>query len=170
MEQDPRGERPNVAGWRLELGAALLLLSVVVPVAGVPLIASLGLSTAATATASGIALVSGEALGIVAVATMGKPGFAYLKGRIGAFIRRHEPPHAVSRGRYRVGLILIFVPLAFGWLSPYIAAARSELPVGHLALAVGGDLVLVVGLFVAGGDFWDKIRGLFLYEARAALP
>jgi hypothetical protein len=25
-------------------------------------------------------------------------------------------------------------------------------------------------LFVLGGDFWDKVRALFIYDARAVLP
>ena len=33
--------------------------------------------------------------------------------------------------------------------------------------ALGGDLLLLASLFVLGGDFWDKIRSLFIYDAKA---
>lgn len=37
---------------------------------------------------------------------------------------------------------------------------------GNLAL----DLVLAASLFVLGGEFWDKLRSLFLYDAKVILP
>jgi hypothetical protein len=32
---------------------------------------------------------------------------------------------------------------------------------------VGLDLITLASLFVLGGDFWDKVRALFLHDARA---
>ena len=29
------------------------------------------------------------------------------------------------------------------------------------------DAIFVVNLFVLGGDFWDKLRALFVYDAKA---
>ena len=34
-----------------------------------------------------------------------------------------------------------------------------------LTYAIGGDILLVTSLFVLGGNFWDKIRSLFIYGA-----
>jgi hypothetical protein len=31
--------------------------------------------------------------------------------------------------------------------------------------ALGGDILFVAGLFVIGGDFWDKIRSLFVHDS-----
>ena len=36
--------------------------------------------------------------------------------------------------------------------------------------AVGGDLLLLASFFVLGGDFWDKLRSLFIYDAHAVIP
>jgi hypothetical protein len=30
--------------------------------------------------------------------------------------------------------------------------------------------MLISSLFVLGGDFWDKVRGLFIYEAKSHIP
>jgi hypothetical protein len=30
--------------------------------------------------------------------------------------------------------------------------------------------VLLISLFVLGGDFWDKLRALFVHSARAVFP
>jgi len=32
-----------------------------------------------------------------------------------------------------------------------------------------GDVMFVVSLFVLGGDFWDKVRALFVYDARGQI-
>jgi hypothetical protein len=39
-----------------------------------------------------------------------------------------------------------------------------------LAFAVSGDVLMLVSLFVLGGDFWDKLRALFVHGARAVFP
>ena len=38
------------------------------------------------------------------------------------------------------------------------------LEIEELAQAMG-DLVFVASLFVLGGDFWDKVRALFVHDA-----
>jgi len=35
---------------------------------------------------------------------------------------------------------------------------------------VGGDVVFVASFFVLGGEFWDKLRALFVHGARAVFP
>jgi hypothetical protein len=32
----------------------------------------------------------------------------------------------------------------------------------QLYLNIGGDVLLLLSLFVLGGDFWEKIRALFI--------
>ncbi|HAI46245.1 MAG TPA: hypothetical protein DCM50_05995 [Stenotrophomonas sp.] len=45
--------------------------------------------------------------------------------------------------------------------------ARLQHP--HL-VAMSGDLLLILSLFILGGDFWDKLRALFVREAKAVFP
>ena len=66
------------ADWRLKLGVAILLLSIILPVAGVPVVTSVELSAAMTTTFSAALLITAEILGIVAIAVMGKSGFAFI--------------------------------------------------------------------------------------------
>ena len=158
------------AGWRLRLGVALFGLSILIPVLGVPLVAAMDLSTTTVATISGVLLAGGEVLAIVAVAVMGKSGYAYIKNRVFGFLKQYGPPAEVSRTRYTIGLVMFAVPIVFGWLAPY----ASDLIPGYLGneftYAIVGDLLLLVSLFVLGGDFWDKLRALFIHGARAVLP
>jgi hypothetical protein len=37
-------------------------------------------------------------------------------------------------------------------------------------VSIASDVIFLVSLFVLGGDFWDKIRSLFVSEARAWFP
>ena len=155
------------AGWRLKLGISLFVLSILLPVIGVPLVAALGLSSATMATVSGILLVSAEVLGVVAVAVMGKPGYAYIKNRVFGFLRQYGPPAEVSRARYRIGLVMFAVPIVFGWLAPYAAELIPGYAGNAFTYAIVGDLLLLASLFVLGGDFWDKLRALFFHGAKA---
>jgi hypothetical protein len=156
----------SVDGWRLQLGVAMFVLSILAPVVGVPLVGALGLSGTVTATISGGLLVGAEVLGVAAVAVMGKPGYTLLKSRVLAFLKRHGPPEVVGRVRYRIGLVLFCLPLIFGWLSVYVAAWIPGFVEHPLPFAVAGDLMLLTSLFVLGGGFWDKMRALFMHDAR----
>ena len=156
-------EKP-AAGWRLKLGAALFGLSIILPVIGVPLVTALGLSTTMTASVSGALLVGAEVLGVCAVAVMGKSGYAFIKNRVFGFLKQHGPPQKVSRGRYNIGLVIFCVPLLFGWLSPYISKWVPGLLSNPLPFAIGGDILILASLLILGGDFWDKIRSLFIHD------
>jgi hypothetical protein len=157
-------------GWRLKFGVALFGLSIALPVLGVPLIAAMGMSTATVATVSGAMLVGAEVLGIVAVAVMGKSGYAYIKNRVFGFLKQYGPPAEVSRTRYTIGLVMFAVPIVFGWVAPYATDLIPGYLGNELTYGVIGDLLLLVSLFVLGGDFWDKLRALFIPGAKVVFP
>ncbi|MGB5965169.1 MAG: transporter suffix domain-containing protein [Sulfurimonadaceae bacterium] len=154
-----------VARGRLQLGIALFVLSIVLPLAGVPVVVSLGLSAEMIATVSASLLVGAEVLGVAAVAVMGKSGYMYLKNSVFRFLKRVGPPKEVSRRRYTIGLIMFCVPILFSWISPYASIWIPVVTTYPLPFAIGGDFLLLTSLFVLGGNFWDKVRSLFLYDA-----
>jgi hypothetical protein len=153
--------------WRLKLGLAIFLLSIILPVAGIPALSSFDLSTAVISTISGALLIAAELLGIAAVAVMGKPGYLYIKSRFFDFLKRHGPPQVVSRRRYTIGIIMFSIPLVFGLISIYLADYIPGYSQHPLYYAVSFDMLLLASLFVLGGDFWDKLRSLFIYDATA---
>ena len=152
-------------GWRLKLSAALFGLSVILPMGGVALVAALDLSGTLTASLSGGLLLAGEILGISAVAVAGKSGYAFIKNKFLGLLKRYGPPNKVGRLRYRIGLVMFCAPLVFGWLSVYFVGTIPGFAQNPLPYALGGDLLLLTSLFVLGGDFWDKIRSLFVHDA-----
>jgi hypothetical protein len=117
-----------------------------------------------------LALGIPEVFGIVGVAIMGKSGFETMKHRIFGFLKKHGPADRESLARYRIGLVMFVMPLLFGWLSPYLQGLFPQIDAHRNLLAITGDLLLVASLFVLGGDFWDKVRSLFVHDAIAVLP
>jgi hypothetical protein len=169
MVEVPQAEVP-ATGWRLKLGVVLFGISILLPVLGVPLVAKMGRSAATVATVSGALLGGAEVLGLVAVAVMGKSGYAYIKNRVFGFLKQYGPPAEVSRTRYTIGLVMFAVPIAFGWLAPYAANRIPGYPGNEFTYGIAGDLLLLASLIVLGGDFWDKVRALFVHGAKAEFP
>ncbi|MEJ2137097.1 MAG: hypothetical protein P8X86_17860, partial [Desulfofustis sp.] len=85
-------------------------------------------------------------------------------------LKSYAPPETVSASRYKIGLVMFTVPLLFALLAPYIGIFITEQIAGDLFLAIGADLSLLISLFLLGGDFWDKLRALYIHGARAIMP
>ena len=164
MSQDEKPVGQPTVGWRLKLGVAIFLISILLPVAGIPLVATLGLSGTITASVSGGLLIGTEVLGVLAIAIMGKTGYLFIKERVFDLFRRSTPPKEVSRTRYNIGLIMFILPILFGWIVPYVSDLIPNLGDNLFFYAIGGDMLLLASLFVLGGDFWDKVRALFIYD------
>jgi hypothetical protein len=157
------------SGWRLNLGLIILVVGFLSPLA-IPLVTATELPARWKAVISG-ALTIGipEVFSIVAIAIMGKAGFNYIKARILGFLKKHGPPDRVSLTRYRIGLAMFSLPILFGWLGPYGAHLIPGYETHRFVVGLIGDVMLVASLFVLGGDFWDKIRSLFIHDARVPI-
>jgi hypothetical protein len=158
------------AGWRFRIGIIIFVVGFLSPLL-IPVVAATGLPTTWKAAISGLLAVGiPEVFSLVAIAIVGKSGFKYLKERIFAFLRKYGPPDVVSRTRYRIGLVMFLLPILFGWLAPYLSNLIPFFKTHCIAFGIVGDVLLVVSLFVLGGDFWDKIRSLFIHGAKAQIP
>ena len=166
MNNEPSSAAQPVTGWRFRLGATLFVLSIVVPIAGIPLVTTLGLSATMTTSISAGLIAAAEVLGIVAIAVMGKPGYQYIKTLVLGLLKKYGPPREVSRLRYNIGLVMFVLPVLFGWLSIYVADYIPAFGEYQLVYAISGDVLLLSSLFVLGGDFWDKIQALFVHSAK----
>ena len=161
---------PPPPGWRFRLGLALFVLSCISPLA-IPLVTVLNLPLAWKATISGFLLVGlPEVFALLAVAVLGKAGFSYLKGKFFAIFKKYTLPRGVSRGRYRLGLIMFIIPLVLGWVGAYVGYLIPAYVEHRFAVNFAADLLWLSSLFVLGSDFWDKVRALFIYRAKAVIP
>ena len=157
---------PPVPRGRLISGGVIFISGFVSPVF-IPIVLSSGLPDWAIAALSGLlAFGIPEIFMIVAVAILGKEGFAYLKNTLGKYLKPLAPPDEVSRSRYNVGLVLFSLPILFGFLLPYLNHEFHIIGDIPLICYLISDLMIVASLFVLGGNFWDKLRGLYIHKAK----
>lgn len=166
------GERPkgNSSGLRLKVGVFLLVLSCAAPLGGF-LVAALDLPTSVKAAIIG-ALGVGipELLMIAAVAVLGRDNYERIKSKILALLGRLKPAAKVGRVRYSVGLVFFILPLVPTYIMAYIPRWLPDNSPERLWVNLAADAMFLASLFILGGDFWDKLRALFVREAKAVFP
>ena len=162
--------KPDLRIWRFRLGIFFFVLSLISPVF-IPLVNATALPLEGKTALSGLLVVGiPQLLTFLAIVFLGKSGFNYIKGKMFGSLKRYAFPSVVSRTRYRIGLVMFLLPLLFGWLAPYAPQLLPGYEAHRFAVNFTGDLLLLASLFVLGGDFWDKVRALFVYEAKAQFP
>jgi hypothetical protein len=159
---------------RLMVGAAILAAAIAVKVAGPVLIINSDLSAAwKTALSVGIFIVIPKLLIITIIFVLGKAGFAYLKAvclrAIGRTFAPLAPARQVNPVRYRIGLVMFTLPLLEAWLVPYLETAFPDWAANRPIEWIW-DLILLASFFVLGGEFWDKLRALYVQSARVTFP
>lgn len=170
MEQKAMTTEQPRAGWRFRLGLTILIVGCLSPLL-IPVVTRTSLATEWKTIISGLLAVGiPEVFTVAAIAIMGKSGYNLIKERIFGFLKRHGPPDRVSLTRYRIGLVMFVLPIVFGWLGPYGAHQIPGYEAHRFTVNVIGDVMLMSSLFVLGGDFWDKVRALFIYEAKSHIP
>ena len=161
---------PNQKRWRLRLGLIVFVVGFLSPLL-IPLVTDSELPTKWKAVISTcLAVGIPELFSVVAIAIMGKPGYNYIKSRFFAFLKKHGPPDKVSSARYRLGLVMFVFPILFGWLAPYVPSILPGYDLQGLIINIIGDVMFISSFFVLGGDFWDKIRSLFVHRATVIFP
>lgn len=157
-------------GWRFRLGLTVLIVGWLSPLL-IPVISRTGLATEWKTIISGLLAVGiPELFTLAAIAIMGKAGYNLIKEKIFSFLKKHGPPDRVSLARYRVGLVMFVLPVLFGWLGPYGAHRIPGYETHRFVVSLIGDVMFVASLLVLGGDFWDKVRALFIHNATVDTP
>lgn len=165
----PPETRPPKAGWRIKIGFTIFIASIVWPVL-LPILPLIGVSSQSVAALTGVMFVVAEVMMVTAAAIAGKEGFAYIKQRIFGLLKSYGPPRVVSAARYKTGLVMFALPLLYAFLSPYIGKYIPGVADHRVIYAVAGDVLLLLGLVLLGGNFWDKLRALFVHEAVVVMP
>ena|SRR5688572_29485619 len=153
-------------GWRFKVGVALfawIILSWLL----IPIEAALGMSGATIGATTAVLLVLNKVVFVVATAVMGKAGFLALKAKV---FKKIAPPAKVSPMRYRIGLVMFVLPFIQSLLETWASHMAPQLVQNRLWVDVAMDGMLIASLFVLGGNFWDKLRALFVTDAVAVLP
>ena len=152
--------------YRIITGAVVLVSGFLSPLL-IPAVLSSHLSATFKSVLSGLlAFGIPEIFMLVAVAIMGKSGHQYLKDRAVKVITIRSPQQ-VSRPRHFIGVVFFVTPIVLGFLQPYLAHYFSFFNDMPLSWVIGTDLMLLLSLFILGGDFWEKLKGLFHYDVIA---
>jgi hypothetical protein len=160
------GAPEPAAGWRFKVGIALfawIILSWLL----IPIEAALGMSAGIMAATTAALVVSNKILFLIASAVMGKAGFQELKAKL---FHKLTPLAEVSLMRYRIGLVMFFLPFLQGLLETWAGHIAPQLVQNRLWIDILMDGMLIASLFVLGGNFWDKLRALFVADAVAGIP
>jgi len=161
----PVSKAGDVGKTRLIVGGLLFVGGLLSPLL-IPVVRQLEISDGwKTLLTTGLVAGLPEIGMLAAVAVLGKPGFALLKQRLFSIFRRRTEPTAVGPVRYRIGLLMLCVPVVIGILDPYVTyffLDRGKLPIRAVIII---DLVFAASFLVLGAGFWEKIRALFLHRS-----
>jgi hypothetical protein len=153
------------ADTRLKLGVALLIIGLVMPV-GTLWVAATEWPTAVKTLVGGILLFGFEVMLVPAIALMGKDNFERIRDGAIRLVKTVKPVGNVSKRRYTIGLCMLVGPTLYAWIASYAPSWLPEDYVLRVLVNLGLDLITLASLFVLGGNFWDKVRALFLHDAR----
>ncbi|AXA54281.1 transporter suffix domain-containing protein [Pseudomonas thivervalensis] len=134
----------------------------------VPLAAAADVPRSTIAAITGALFIINKVLLLLVIAVMGKAGFQELKQHVFGYVSGLVPSAEleVSVTRHRIGLVMFCLPLVCSFLEPYVDAFAPGLRPNSWALQLLGDALLVSSFFVLGGNFWEKLRALFIRTAR----
>ncbi len=162
--------KPPQPGPQFYTGVTVLVIGFLLPLL-IPFVAYLDVSTEVRTLISGILLVGGpEVFSVIAIAIMGKSGFIYIKAKVFALIKRALPGGKVSRFRYNVGLVLLIPHVIFAYITFYAPHWLPGYDDHRIAINLTADFLFIVTLFILGQEFWEKIRALFIYDAKTIIP
>ena len=160
----------TIPKFKLRAGAIIMVVGFLSPLLIPIVIASNWSSSLKTIISGLLAFGIPEVFMLLAVVVMGKQGFEFIKRKAKTYFKRLAPSDSVSRARYRFGLILFCVPVVIGIIQPYLihfSDLFKDLPLWFHNFF---DFIFLISFFVLGGNFWDKLSGLFNYEAKLVIP
>ena len=154
---------------RFILGVMLLVIGCILPL-GAFLVPLTDWPVTVKTTVGGVLFFGFEIMAIPAVAIMGKENFERIVATLRSRLRMLKPAGEVGRVRHAIGLTLFLLPLVPTYIMAYAPWWLPDSSPERLYVNLGADAMFLVSLFVLGGDFWDKLRALFVREARAVFP
>lgn len=159
--QDTQPPAASPAGWRFKCGIGMFILAFALWLL-IPIAASMDTPGSRIAALTGAIFIANKVLLISCIAVMGKEGFQKLKAIVFGHAKRLAPVQKVGPVRHAIGLVMFVLPLLTSMLEPYIDQIWPGLRPNLWQLQLLGDVMLIASFFVLGGDFWNKLRGLFV--------
>lgn len=168
---DARAESPAasgppdfVGGPRTYAGLTALVLAFILP-GFIIVIPFLGISAKWSALLTTGLLVGGpELLTLIAVALLGKDALRYFTHKVRTKLYGLVIEPRVSRFQYYFGLSLSLATILPLYIYGYLPGL---LPEGwRIPILATADLLFIVSMFIMGGEFWEKVQRLFIWEGK----
>ncbi|WMD22695.1 transporter suffix domain-containing protein [Achromobacter seleniivolatilans] len=148
-------------GWRFKCGIGLFIIAFALWLL-IPIAASMDVPGSRIAALTGSIFIANKVLLLTCIAVMGKEGFQQLKSMVFGHAKRLAPAEKVGPARHVIGLVMFVLPLLSSMLEPYVDAFWPGLRPNLWQVQLLGDVMLIASFFVLGGDFWSKLRALFV--------
>lgn len=150
--------------WRCRIGLFIILFGDVILPAFCLVLPFIDLPTSLKVGLATVLLVGGpEVMMLVGVALAGKEGYAVFKAVLQKIWKSVKPPQRVSPARYRLGVVIFIASGLPMWLLAYLRAVTT-LPFDNqviLWILIASDFAFLISFFIAGGEFWEKLKRLF---------
>ncbi len=157
------------ANSRLAWGIALLVIGAILPL-GIFLLPMTDWPVSVKGAVGGVLFFGFEIMAVPAAAVMGKENFDRIVAKAKGLLGMLKPAGEVGKVRHAIGLVLFLLPLVPTYIMAYMPKWLPDNSPKRLWVSICSDVIFLVSLFVLGGDFWDKLRALFVREARAVFP
>ena len=115
----------------------------------------------------GVFWISAPLMKIGSVAILGKSSYAWINYKMHYFYHKVAKPHQITPLRYNIGLVMFILPFLPNYMISFMPHLIPITLQARYITIVASDVVFLSSLFVLGGDFWDKLRALFIYRAKA---
>lgn len=154
---------------KLVLGVIVFALGFALPLL-IPVVLNSQLSVSTKAIVSGILGIGGpEVLMIFAGVILGKENLDLLKNKIKAFFSPLAPPNYVSKARFALGISL-FALCILETLVHVHWDGIVDLYAGYqIEYIVFWNILFLLSLYILGGDFFNRLIGLFKYAGNQSL-
>lgn len=151
---------------KYKIGMFLLILMIISP--GIALlIPYLGLGEALTLTIQGLFLVGGPEVFMVAgIALAGKEGLETVKNAVKKIFGLPVGDYPATKSQYNLGLAMIVIGLLVQIMVAYLQQLMNmgQLASYELYLNLGGDVLIILGVFTGGQQFISKLKKLITWE------
>jgi len=115
----------------------------------------------------GIFWISAPLMKIGSIAILGKSSYAWINYKMHYIYHKVAKPHQITPLRYNIGLFLFVLPFLPNYMISFMPHLIPISLQARYITIIASDVVFLSSLFVLGGDFWDKLRALFIYKAKA---
>jgi len=118
-----------------------------------------------------IFIASSEITFAISIILLGKTFVKVLKSKIIGFFFRHkafQPAKPVSKTRHYIGVALLFLSFIPSLaVETLLFFGYPKTDAGHVHMFISllsGYTMFIVGLFILGGDFWERVKKLFHWQ------